>query len=114
MLEWSQCNFSDASELAYYAVVYIRVIDSSQVTHVSLVMAKSKVAPMKRLTVPRLELCGANLLANLLHTMSRSHSTFRLVTSMRGPTSPLSWAGCLVILVVLKHLSGIASPTPWS
>ena len=35
--------------------------------HVSLVTCKTKVAPIKRLTVSRLELCGAHLLANLLH-----------------------------------------------
>jgi hypothetical protein len=30
-------------------------------------MSKTKVAPIKRLTIPRLELCGANLLAQILH-----------------------------------------------
>ncbi len=60
-------GFSDASELAYAAVVYVRTTDASNHTHVSLVMSKSKVAPIKRLTIPRLELCGAHLLAQLLH-----------------------------------------------
>ncbi len=36
--------------------------------NVSLVMSKTKVALIKRLTIiPRLDLCGANLLAGLLH-----------------------------------------------
>ena len=32
-----------------------------------MVMSKTKVAPIKRLTIPRLELCSAHLLARLLH-----------------------------------------------
>ena len=64
-------GFSDASEAAYAGVVYLRVVDSDNVVHVSLVMSKSKVASIKRLTIPRLELCGANLLANLLYHVRR-------------------------------------------
>ena len=52
-------SFSDASEDAYAAAVYIRVEDKCGTVHTSLVIAKTKVAPIKRLTIPRLELCGA-------------------------------------------------------
>ncbi len=64
-------GFSDASENAYAGVVYLRMVDTSDVVHVFLVMAKTRVAPIRRLTIPRLELCGANLLANLLHHVKR-------------------------------------------
>ena len=60
-------GFSDASELAYSAVVYLRATYPTQPTSCSLVVAKTKVAPVKTLTVPRLELCGASLLAKLLN-----------------------------------------------
>jgi hypothetical protein len=60
-------GFSDASEAAYAGVVYLRSVDSSGTIHVSLIMSKSKVVPIRRLTVPCLELCGANLLAGLLN-----------------------------------------------
>ncbi len=60
-------GFLDASELAYSAVVYLRLTDTSNYIQVSLVMFKTKVAPIKRLSIPRLELCGAHLLAQLLH-----------------------------------------------
>ena len=59
-------GFSDASENAYAAVVYIRATDGNGRNHVSLVSAKTEVSPIKRLTIPRLELCGALLLAKLL------------------------------------------------
>ena len=60
-------GFSDVSEEAYSGVVYLCMVDSLQCVYTSLVTSKTKVAPIKHLTIPRLELCGACLLAQLLH-----------------------------------------------
>ena len=49
-------GFSDASELTYAAVVYLRVTDSSNLTHTSLVISKSNVALIKQLTIPRVNM----------------------------------------------------------
>ena len=57
-------GFCDASESAYAAVSYIRAIDSTGHPLISLV---AKVVPIKRLTIPRLELRGALVLARMLH-----------------------------------------------
>ena len=59
-------GFSDASEAAYAGVVYLRIVDTEGKAHTTLVMSKTKVSPIKRLSIPRLELCGACLLARLL------------------------------------------------
>ena len=60
-------GFSDAFEEAYAAVVYLRMIDMEGNVHTSLVTSKTKVSPIKKLTIPRLELCGALLLSRLLN-----------------------------------------------
>ena len=60
-------GFSDASEQAYSAVLYLRMECTDGSIQVSLVSSKTKVAPIKKLTIPRLELCGAQLLARLIH-----------------------------------------------
>jgi hypothetical protein len=64
-------GFSDASEEAYAGVVYLRLIDSSGRVQTTLVMSKTRVAPVKRLSIPRLELCGAQLLTKLLCHVKR-------------------------------------------
>ncbi|XP_046145664.1 uncharacterized protein LOC123988949 [Osmia bicornis bicornis] len=58
-------GFCDASQRAYAAAVYLRVEHEGQV-RTSLVVAKTKVAPVKTATIPRLELCGASLLSKLM------------------------------------------------
>lgn len=57
--------FSDASELAYAAVVYVKTTRADGSVSINLVQSKTKVAPLKTLTIPRLELCGAYILAKL-------------------------------------------------
>jgi hypothetical protein len=58
-------GFCDSSELAYAAVVYCRAVASDGEVITTLVSAKSKVCPIKQLSIPRLELCSAVLLAKM-------------------------------------------------
>ena len=46
-------GFSDASEDAYSGVVYLRMEDTDGNVHVALVASKTRVAPIKRLTIPK-------------------------------------------------------------
>lgn len=66
-------GFSDASQLAYGAVVYARFICSNKSVAVHQIIAKSRVAPAKvQLTIPRLELKGVLLLADLMEKVKQS------------------------------------------
>ena len=61
-------GFCDASEVAFAAVVYIRCTYACSPTTCRLVLSKTKVAPLKTQSIPRLELNGAVLLAEILDT----------------------------------------------
>ena len=62
-------GFSDASNVAYGGVVYVWTLYEDTTVSVSLVLAKTKVAPLSPAgTTTRLELCGAQVLSKLLET----------------------------------------------
>ena len=58
-------GFSDSSLELYCAVIYLRFIIDCGVTF-SFLALKTKVAPLKKLTIPRLELLGCLLLSKLI------------------------------------------------
>jgi len=93
-IEYSLCGFCDASERGYAAVLYLRVTDPSQKVNVYLLGAKTKLAPLKTTTIPRLELCGAVLLASWLSRMHRileAHMKISGVYAWSDSTIVLSW-----------------------
>ena len=64
--------FSDASESEYCAAAYMRVIPENGECTVTLITAKTRVAPLKKVTLPRLELLGALIGARLSHYVIRT------------------------------------------
>ncbi|GFT48610.1 integrase catalytic domain-containing protein [Trichonephila clavipes] len=68
-------GFADASEAAYGVVVYLQCFLHNGVAKVSILDSKSRVAPIRVISIPRLELCACVLLAQLVEKM---RSTLRL------------------------------------
>ena len=65
-------GFSDASDVAFASVVYIRIEYSDGEVVVRFVSSKARVTPLKRQSIPRLELLGANLLAKHMSEVKSS------------------------------------------
>lgn len=88
-------GYSDASQKAYAAAVYLRVVKVDGTITVRLVTAKTRVAPIKTVSIPRLELCGAVLLTKLLYKvaecLSVSHADIHAYTDS---TIVLAWLQC--------------------
>lgn len=59
-------GFSDASKEAYGVAFYVRTIEEDSTINVNLVFSKSRVAPVTKATIPKLELSAAHLMSKLL------------------------------------------------
>ncbi|GFY09339.1 integrase catalytic domain-containing protein [Trichonephila clavipes] len=85
-------GFADASEAAYGAVVYLQCFLHNGVAKGSILASKSRVAPIRVISIPRLELCACVLLVQLV---KKIHSTLKLnisdIVLHRDSTIALAW-----------------------
>ncbi|XP_037827102.1 uncharacterized protein LOC119615101 [Lucilia sericata] len=110
-------GFCDASEKAYAAALYVRVsTPNSSSTH--LISSKTKVAPIKTLSIPRLELCGALLLAEMIDSLLPSLDVDSYdIFCWTDSTIVLSWlakAPCNWLTFVANRVSKITQIVPFS
>ncbi|KAB0795655.1 hypothetical protein PPYR_12494 [Photinus pyralis] len=64
-------GFSDSSSNAYGACIYVRCRNGTRCSS-RLLCSKSRVAPLRVISIPRLELCAAVLLAELMQKVTAS------------------------------------------
>ncbi|XP_067213070.1 uncharacterized protein [Linepithema humile] len=86
-------GFCDASNVGYSACLYVRS-KGKRGNIVRLVCANSRVAPIKTVTIPRLELCGALLLTRLYRETYKSLGL--------NPNKTVFWCDSTIVLHWLK------------
>ncbi|XP_022161617.1 uncharacterized protein LOC111027526 [Myzus persicae] len=93
-------GFADASTKGYAATIYLRIVNADGDVSVKLVTCKTKVAPLRitttteALSIPRLELCGALLLAQTLqhtHYVLSSEISLSRIRAWSDSSIVLSW-----------------------
>ena len=70
-------HFSDTSQKGYGAVSYLKIVDKRGRVHCSFVMGKSRLTPLKAVTIPRMELSAA-VVATRLDRIIRSESDLEI------------------------------------
>ncbi|XP_043496360.1 uncharacterized protein LOC122520330 [Polistes fuscatus] len=87
-------GFCDASQAGYGGSLYVRSRDQVGNVHIRLFCAKSRVAPLKDTTIPRLELCGAL-------TLARLYREIRASCGIR-PNKIIFWSDSTIVLGWLR------------
>lgn len=87
-------RFGDASKRAYCAMAYLVYRTDDGQAHANLVASKMRVAPLKQLSIPRLELMSARILAQLMNTVCNALQSQVKVDGVRfwmDSKTALSW-----------------------
>lgn len=85
-------HFTDASEDGYGAVTYLLLHNAHYQVHSAIVMGKSRIAPLKTVSIPRMELTAATM-ASRMDTLWRKELHMQLHDSIfwRDSTSVLKY-----------------------
>lgn len=85
-------GFSDASSVAVAAAVYLRVVCSDNRVIIHLVRSKTRVAPVKPVSIPRLELIASHLSLTVKSLQPlRTRLNIKTVYLFTDSTVVLSW-----------------------
>ncbi|XP_043862279.1 uncharacterized protein LOC122756521 [Drosophila santomea] len=108
-------GFCDASQRAYGAAIYIRV-EMGQRILTRLLTAKTRVAPVKTVSLPRLELCGAvrltEMVTAILPHMPSANSDIRCWTDSTIVLAWLRKPACNWTTFVANRVAKITQATP--
>lgn len=91
---YTLCGFFDASVRGYAALVYLRIVLPYNQVFIRILGGKTKLAPLHSMTVLRLELCGAGLLARWLARIQETLSAQLKISNVYAWTDSsivLSW-----------------------
>lgn len=92
-------GFADASTQAYAAVTYLKIIEEETV-HITIIASRTKVAPLKQISIPKLELCAAALLTDLIQD---------LVDLLKIPKNKIfAWTDSMIVMSWLQ-----SQPSRW-
>lgn len=83
-------GFCDASIKAYAAVIFCRTQKNGNFS-VQLLTSKTRVAPIKQVSLPKLELCGATLLAKLMQKVQTAMDIKAEIYAWTDSTIVLDW-----------------------
>ena len=90
-------GFSDASNKAFAAVVYLRTEHANGDIEINSMASKTRVAPIKRQSIPRLELLGATILARLVKSVKEAMS------SLKTPAEVFLWSDSYTVLCWIRN-----------
>ena len=113
-------HFSDASTNGYGQCSYLRLEDTEGQIHCSLLMSKARVAPLKTLTIPRLELSAAlvsvrvsSLLQNELKYQNPTHIFWTDSRVVLGYISNDSRRFHVFVANRVQQIRDVTSPSQW-
>ena len=92
-------GFSDASEFAFATSVYLRIEYEPGDIRTRSISSKSKVGPIKRQSIPRLELLGAGLMVKLIEIIYEV-----MQEEIKGKIiEKYYWVDSMAVLFWVKH-----------
>ena len=94
-------HFSDASDIGYGQASYFRMVNEDLKVHVCLLIGKSRVTPLKFISVPRLELTAAVLSVKISQQLKQELDIEEDISEVEE----FFWTGSQVVLNYISNKS---------